>query len=131
MATPSGVVSGTKVILQISGAALEGEVSHSVTDTVEGIDITNKSDADVRTFLESEGRRLLDLTIEALDSAGVKFRALYTAFDTKAFISVARTVGTRTVTSDYMVTSISDSPGLNTAVVTSFTLASTGTIVVT
>lgn len=130
MATPAGVVSGTKVIVAVAGTALEGEQSHSLTDTLEAIDITNKSDADVRTFLEGEGRRLLDLTIEALDSAGVQFRALFTAFDAKALISVARTVGTRTVTSDYMITGISDSPGLNAAVVTSFTLASSGTIVV-
>lgn len=137
MSNISGAVSGTKVIVGVESAPdsgtynpLPGETSHSLSDTLEAIDITNKSEADVRCYLEGEGRRLLELTIEAIHNDDGIISQLYTAYDSKTFIRCRRTIGTRNVTSLYMVTNISDSPGLNTAVTDSFTLSSTGPIVV-
>lgn len=142
MSNLTGAVSGTKVILGIGTGLgigvstapydpLPGEVSHSISDTVELIDITNKSLADFRCYLEGEGRRILDLTVEVIHNDDAILQRLFDAFDQKLSVSIRRTIGTRIITSNYMVASNSDSPGLNTAVNDSFTLNSTGTIVVT
>lgn len=137
MSNITGAVSGTKVIIGVettdnSGTYtdLAGETSHSFTDTVEAIDITNKSLADFRCYLEGEGRRLLELTIEGFHNDSTILQRLYTAYDTRSFIRCRRVLGSRTIISEYMVTGITDNPSLNTAVSDSFTLSSTGTITV-
>lgn len=141
MSNLTGAVSGTKIILGIGTGLgigvstapydpLPGEVSHSITDTVELIDITNKSLADFRCYLEGEGRRILDLSIEAIHNDDAILTRIFDAFDQKKSISIRRTIGARIITCNYMVAGNSDNPGLNTAVNDSFTLNSTGEIVV-
>ena len=133
----TGAVSGTKIIIGIESAPdsgtynpLPGETSHSFSDTLEAIDITNKSLADFREYLEGEGRRLLDLSIEGIHNSSAIVAQLFDAYDNKTFIRCRRTIGTRNVTCQYMVMSISDNPSLNTAVSDSFSLSSHGVIVV-
>ena len=59
MASITGALSGTKVFLEIEETLdagdyiqLPGETSHTLSDTLEAIEITNKSLADFREFLE-------------------------------------------------------------------------------
>ncbi len=137
MASITGALSGTKVFLEIEQTLdmadyiqLPGETSHSLNDTLEAIEITNKSLADFREFLSGEGRRLLDVSIEAINNSATAYRLLYTAYDAKTFVRLRRVAGTRTIISQYIITAISDNPSLNTAIADSFTLSSHGTIVV-
>lgn len=137
MASITGALSGTKVFLEIEQVLdagdyiqLPGETSHTLSDTLEAIEITNKSLADFREFLESEGRRLLDVSIEAINNTATAYLLLYTAYDAKTFVRLRRTSGTRTIISQYMITAVSDNPSLNTAVGDSFTLSSHGVITV-
>ena len=137
MASITGALSGTKVFLEIEQVLdaadyiqLPGETSHTLSDTLEAIEITNKSLADFREFLEGEGRRLLDVSIEAINNTATAYRLLYTAYDAKLFVRLRRVAGTRTIISQYMITAISDNPSLNTAVADSFTLSSHGVITV-
>lgn len=132
-----GVKTGTKIIVEIETApasgtfiALAGETAHSMTQAFELIEIDNKTDGDVRVFLEGEGRKLLDLTIEAINNTDSSIALLYSNADAFTFPKIRRTAGTRTLTCQYAITAISDNPTMNTGLADSFTLSSHGTIVV-
>ena len=138
MSNLTGALSGTKVFLEIEQtldqadyAQLPGETTHSLSDSLEALEITNKSLADFRCYLAGEGRRLLDLTLEAINNTSAVYLLLYTAYDAKAFVRIRRVSGPRTIISQYLITAVSDSPSLNTVVGDSFTLSSQGTISVT
>lgn len=138
MTSLTGALSGTKVVVSIESAPLSGsylpvpgETAHSLTQALEAIEISNKSDSDQRVFLEGEGRNLLDLTIEAINNTDAAYLLLYSNFDARTFPRLRRTAGTRTITSQYVITAISDNPSLNTGVADSFTLSSHGPITIT
>ena len=138
MSNIAGLLSTTKVIVEIEEtldladyAQLPGEASHSKTETLEAIEVTNKSLADTRCYLEGEGRQLLDLTVEAFFNSETTYGLLRTAFGNKAFVRLRRTTGSVSIISQYIITGISDTAGLNAGLSESFTLSSHGTITVT
>ncbi len=138
MSTLIGVQTGTKIVVEIEDApdsgtytALPGETAHSLSRAFELIDISNKTDGDVRVFLEGEGRKLLDLTIEAINNTDPTYQLLDSNAEAFTFPRIRRVAGGKTIISKYGITAVSDNPTLNTGFANSYTLSSHGAISVT
>ena len=135
MASPNGLVNGTKVVLGIettSGSGtytpLEGEATHSVAYNRALIEVTNKSSDQFREYLiGNEGTKSLDVTLESMRSDDAMYARLRGAWFSGDVIKVRRTIGSLVLDVDCLVESMSDSANLNEAVKTSFSLKSTGT----
>ena len=133
MATLAGVLNGSKVILLAEitpGVAvlIGGQVSHSKNLTTEAIDISNKSLANAREFLEGEGKSTADITGEIIFSTDTAYQFLLSQYDAKTFFNLQVRYGPsldRVEIFKVMVTAISEPTEQNAALTSSVTLTST------
>ena len=133
MASLAGVLNGSKVILLAETAPnvailIGGQVSHSKNLTTEAIDISNKSLANVREFLEGEGKATADITGEIIFSTDTAYQFLLAQYDAKTFFFLQVRYGPsldRVERFKVMVTAISEPTEQNAALTSSVTLTST------
>lgn len=135
MAQPAGILNTTKIRLELelvrgSGAftPLPAETSHSWNLTFEGIDITNKSDPDIRNYLESEGKKLIDASIEALENSSPEYQLLFTSLINGTFVRMRRVTANILQECDFMLKSLGSNGGMTEAANGSFAMESTGPI---
>ena len=133
MTSLAGVLNGSKVILLAETAPnvsilIGGQVSHSKNLTTEAIDISNKSLANVREFLEGEGKATADITGEIIFSTDTAYQFLLSQYDAKTFFNLQVRYGPsldRVEIFKVMVTAISEPTEQNAALTSSVTLTST------
>jgi len=133
MSSLADVLNGSKVILLAEitpGVAtlIGGQVSHSKNLTLEAIDISNKSLANAREFLEGEGRKTADIAGEIIFSTDAAFQFLLSQYEAKTDFNLQVRYGPSLDRVDKFkvkVTAMSDSPEKNTALISSVTLTST------
>ena len=129
MANPTGIVNGTKVLIQIDtgGGYVDvcGEASHTITFNNELIDITNKCSEEVRSLLAGEGQQSFDMSVDALYSDDAALQFLRASYFSRAKVPVRRTLGSLVLNGTIMVQSIADTAPLNDKVTGSYSLVST------
>lgn len=133
MTSLAGVLNGSKVILLAEttpsvAILIGGQVSHSKNLVTEAIDISNKSLANVREFLEGEGKQTADIAGEIIFSTDTAYQFLLAQYDAKTDFFLQVRYGpslNRVDRFEVRVTAISEPTEQNSALTSSVTLSST------
>ena len=132
MANPTGILSGSKVLLKavISGqqVVIGGLTTNSSTYATEVIDITNKSASEHRSLLTGEGHQTLDHSCECLFSSDTAYQTIRTRYFAKSVDEYIVDYGDRSEKYKFQISNMADTLENNSAASTSITLTSSGDI---
>ena len=133
MSNVNGMLNGGKVALYAEVTALNfvligGQTSHSVTQALAAIDVSNKNAPNDRCYLPGEGALTADVASEILFSDDTAYQFMLAAYQSRSKIRVIERRGSEALVPSnsitVMVTSIGDNPALNAAYSTSIALSS-------